>query len=187
MKEISRQFAHSALSASDPPAAHITPGETVRFETFDCYHVSLLPEGNTFADVDRSVGNPATGPVYIDGAMPGDMLKIHVDRIEFGPVGILDIGPTSGALAGIFEEPVINRLRVQDGMIDYKGIQVPVRPMIGVIGVAPAGEPVSTMTLMDHRRVRRHAGRGVRQGFAADVPLPDGKAGSGIGRRRHAA
>ena len=113
--------------------------------------------------------------------MPGDMLKIHVDKIEFGPVGILDIGPTSGALAGIFEEPVINLLHVQDGMIDYKGIQVPVRPMIGVIGVAPAGEPVSTMTPMDHRRVRRHAGRGVRQGIAADVPLPDGEAGSGKG------
>ena len=137
--------------------------------------------------MDRSVGNPATGPVYIDGAMPGDMLKIHVDKIEFGPVGILDIGPTSGALAGIFEEPVINRLHVQDGMIDYKGIQAPVRPMIGVIGVAPAGEPVSTMTPMGHRRVRRHAGRGVRQGVATDVSLPDGKAGSGIGRRRHAA
>ena len=72
-------------------------------------------------------------------------------------------------------------LRVQDGMIDYKGIQVPVRPMIGVIGVAPAGEPVSTMTPMDHRRVRRHAGRGVRQGIAADVPLPDRETGSGKG------
>ena len=181
MIEISRQYAHSALSAADPPAAHIRPGETVRFETFDCYHGSLLPEGNTFADVDRSFGNPATGPVYIDGAKPGDMLKIHVDKIVFGPVGILDIGPTSGALAGIFEEPIINRLRVQDGMIDYKGIQVPVRPMIGVIGVAPAGEPVSTMTPMDHRRVRRHAGRGLRQGFATDVPLPDRETGPGKG------
>ena len=47
MKEISRQHAHSALSAADPPAARIRPGESVRFETFDCYHGSLLPEGNT--------------------------------------------------------------------------------------------------------------------------------------------
>ncbi len=150
MKEISRERVIYAHSAADEPVAYIEPGETVRIETYDCYRGNLLPEGNTFANHDRRFGNPATGPVYVNGAEPGDMLKIRIDGIELGPVGILDVGPNSGALAGIFKEPVINRLHVTDDVIDYKGIKVPARKMIGVIGTAPAGEPVATMTPMDH-------------------------------------
>ncbi len=150
MKEITRDRVIYAFSAEDEPVLYVEPGETVRIETYDCYQGHLLPEGNTFADHDRRYGNPATGPVYVNGAEPGDMLSIRIEKIELGPVGILDVGPGSGALRGIFDEPVINRLSVSEGTIDYKGVRVPVRKMIGVIGVAPAGGPVSTMTPMDH-------------------------------------
>ena len=150
MKEITRDHVTYALSRFDEPCATVEAGETLRFETFDCYHGNLLPEDHTFADHDRRFGNPATGPVYIKGAEPGDMLKLKIESIELGPVGILDVGPGSGALAGIFEEPVINRLHVTNDIIDYKGLSIPARKMIGVIGVAPEGDSVSTMTPMDH-------------------------------------
>ncbi len=150
MKEITRERVVYALSAKDEPVARIRAGETVRVQTYDCYGGHLLPEGNTFADHDRRFGNPATGPIFVEGAEPGDMLKIEIEKIELGPVGILDVGPGSGALSGIFSESVINRLPVLGDQLRYKGLSLPVHKMIGVIGTAPAGKPVSTMTPMDH-------------------------------------
>ncbi len=152
MVRITRNHVIYAFSEHDKPAAYAEPGQCVEFETYDCYQGVMLAENSTFRDFDRRFGNPATGPAFVHGAMPGDTLKIEIQRLEVGPVGILDIGGSSGALKGAFagREPVIKRLSVRDGMIDYEGISVPARPMIGVIGVAPAGDPVGTLIPMDH-------------------------------------
>lgn len=151
MLKISREHITHNLSAGNIPAGYMESGDLVAFETYDCYQGQLLPKGTTFADVDRRLGNPATGPVYIRGAKPGDVLKITIRKLEMGKVGILDIGPTSGALTGIFAEPIIKRLPVtKDHLVYNEKIKVPIRPMIGVIGTAPSGEAVSTMTPKDH-------------------------------------
>ncbi|MBQ7796825.1 MAG: acetamidase/formamidase family protein [Lachnospiraceae bacterium] len=151
MIKITRKDVIYQMSAENPPAAKVDSGETVVFETYDCYQGQLLPEGNTFKNVDRRFGNPATGPVFVNGAMPGDMLKITVEKLELGPVGILDIGPNSGALKEYFDEVSINRIHVKDGVLKYdERLQIKAEPMIGVIGNAPAEESVSTMTPKDH-------------------------------------
>lgn len=150
MLQLSRDHVIYSFDKADTPVAYTDSGVDVSFSTYDCYNGNLLPEGNTFANVDRRFGNPATGPLYIRDAAPGDMLKIYIRKIECGPVGILDIGPTSGALSGIFPEPIINRIPVSDGFLTYQNIKVPIKPMIGVIGTAPVGEPVKTMTPMNH-------------------------------------
>ncbi|MBQ1887931.1 MAG: acetamidase/formamidase family protein [Firmicutes bacterium] len=140
-----------ALGRDDSPAAYMDPGGTAVFDTLDCYSNALLPEGSTFEDVNSDLNNPATGPLYINGAEPGDMLKIRIDRIQLGRVGILDRGNNPGAFKGMFDHRVLNRIRVKDGMCIYKDrFTMPVSPMIGVIGTAPAGEPVSTRTPKDH-------------------------------------
>lgn len=151
MKKISRNDVIYEMSGANRPVAVVESGETVVFETYDCYQGQLLPEGNTFKNFDRRYGNPATGPVYVNGAKPGDMLKIKIEKLEMGPVGILDIGPNSGALKEYFDEPVINRIHVTGDTLKYdERLSVKTKPMIGVIGTAPAGEPVSTRTPMDH-------------------------------------
>lgn len=152
MIKITRDHVIYAFSRRDKPAAFAEPGQCVEFETYDCYQGVMLKEGSTFRDFDRRFGNPATGPLYIKGAMPGDTLKIEIRKLEVGPVGILDIGGSSGALKEAFagREPVIRRLSVKNGRIDYDGIDVPAKPMIGVIGVAPFGEPVGTLIPMNH-------------------------------------
>ncbi|NBH72111.1 acetamidase [Clostridiaceae bacterium] len=152
MIRVTRDHVIYAFSKEDKPAAFAEPGQCVEFETYDCYQGVMLREGSSFGDFDRRFGNPATGPLYVRGAMPGDTLKIEIQKLEVGPVGILDIGGSSGALKEAFagREPVIKRLCVRDGVIDYEGIAVAAKPMIGVIGVAPAGEPVGTLTPMNH-------------------------------------
>lgn len=157
MKKINRTHVIYQMSAENQPSAFIEPGETITVETYDCYQGQLLPEGSSFKNFDRRFGNPATGPICINGAKPGDLLKITIQKIALGPVGILDIGPNSGAMKEYFPEPVIRRIPVEDGTLTYCGtngrdVKIPVKPMIGVIGTAPskAAGAVSTMTPMDH-------------------------------------
>ena len=67
------------------------------------------------------------------------------------PTGIVMLGPNSGNEREFFEKRVIKRVPVKDGFAWYGNrIAIPVRPMIGVIGVAPEGEGVSTITPLDH-------------------------------------
>lgn len=152
MIRISKEHVIHAHSPLDTPAAAADPGTVVEFETYDCFQGQMLPEGATYATYDRSLANPATGPLYINGAEPGDTLKITIQKVEVGPMGILDVGGSrSGALSGCLSRNYLKRLPVHDGYIWYTDqIRIPVRPMIGVIGTAPAEEPVSTRTPMNH-------------------------------------
>lgn len=151
MKIITRDYITNVLSKENLPCGRIRAGETVAFETYDCFTNQFLPEEATFENVVRKPGNPATGPLYIEGAMPGDMLKIHILDIEMGPVGIVMLGPGSGSEKEEFPRKVLRRVPVKGGYAYFnEKVKVPVKPMIGVIGVAPAGEGVSTITPMDH-------------------------------------
>lgn len=154
-KTVRKEHVVHEMSAKHTPVLTISAGEQICLETYDCYQGQLLPEGTTFADFDRRLGNPATGPVYVTGARPGDALRISVDQINLDEVGILDIGKTSGVLREYFHnaETCIRRLHIKNGYIDYNARwQIPVKPMIGVIGTAPAPEngAVGTLSPMDH-------------------------------------
>ena len=151
MKTITRNYITHTLSKDNPPRERIKAGETVAFETYDCFTNQFLPEEATFENVVRKPGNPATGPLYIEGAMPGDMLKIDILDIIPGPVGVVMLGPGSGSEKEFFEKKVLKRIPVTDGYAHYsEQLKLPVTPMIGVIGVAPDGDGVSTITPMDH-------------------------------------
>ena len=122
MKKITRDHLIYEMGAGNTPAAYVESGETIVVETYDCYQGQLLPVNHKFQDVDRRFINPATGPVFVNGAMPGDMLKISIEKLELGPVGILDIGSGSGALGTFFDkdqEYTINRIHVTDGILKY--------------------------------------------------------------------
>ncbi len=151
MKTIKKEFITNVLSKENQPCDRIKAGETVVFETYDCFTNQFLPPDATFENVIRKPGNPATGPLYIEGAMPGDMLKIEIVDIELGPVGIVMLGPNSGNEREEFPEKVLKRVPVKEGFAYFNDkVKIPVEPMIGVIGVAPEGEGVSTITPMEH-------------------------------------
>lgn len=147
---IEKKHAIYTFSPSHAPVCRAASRDTVTFETYDCFQGQLLPEGTTFADIDRKLANPATGPLYVEGAKKGDALKVDILDIQLDPVGVLDIGPNSAAFKGMFPETVINRLPVENGCVRYKGHEIPMQPMVGVIGVAPESGEVSTLTPMDH-------------------------------------
>lgn len=151
MKVITRNHNTHILSKDNTPCAHAAAGETVVFETYDCFTNQFLPEEATFENVIRKPGNPATGPLYVEGAAPGDMLKIEILDILPGPVGVVMLGPNSGSEKEYFKKKVLKRIPVMDGYAHYsEQLKIPVAPMIGVIGVAPAGEGISTITPKNH-------------------------------------
>jgi amidase len=88
--------------------------------------------------------NPATGPVRIRGAEPGDALAIDVLGIELDDYGFLLVKPDFGLVRGLVNRPEAKIVNVRDGTIEFDRLRFPVRPMIGVMATAPAGEPIGT-------------------------------------------
>lgn len=139
------------MSKDNKPVAYAKSGDTVTFHTFDCFKNQLLPE-NAKLDTDApSLNNPTTGPLYIDGALPGDTLKVEVIDIEVGALGIGCSGPSLKCFHEKLEEFRIKRIKVNDGMAEiFEHVFVPIEPMIGVIGVAPLEDNIPTALPGNH-------------------------------------
>lgn len=96
--------------------------------------------------------NPATGPVLVRGAEPGDTITIDIHAIDLDAHGFVLAKPDMGLVRDLMDEPIAKICPVEDGLIRFDGLRIPIRPMVGVIAVAPAGEPVGTV------HVGRHGG-----------------------------
>jgi amidase len=129
-----------AFSADETPALRITPGtgELIGFETSDEVY-RQLHEHRDMAKLTAGI-NPVTGPVYVEGAEPGDALAVTIHEIRLTDCGWSVSLPGTGALQHVMGEEMFTR-RVP---IDAAGAHVTdrhvfeTRPMIGCIGTAPA-------------------------------------------------
>lgn len=132
-----------ALSREAEPAVRVPAGTRVHLETADCFGDQV----RTMADAERGLDwdriNPATGPIFVDGAGPGDILTVHVVRIEIADRGVMCTGGGWGVLGDTIAELHWRFLEIVAGHAVWSDrLSIPLRPMIGVLGVAPAGEPV---------------------------------------------
>ena len=135
---------HHGWDRDFAPRLTVAPGETVLFETVDASGGQLGP-ASTLADLaalDFSLVNPVTGPVFVDGAEPGDVLCVTVG--EFGPSGwgwTANI-PGFGLLADQFPDPALHLWSYDPVAMTpaaYGAMaRVPLKPFCGTIGVAPA-------------------------------------------------
>jgi acetamidase/formamidase len=135
---------HYGWDNSLAPAVHVAPGESLEFEVADASGGQLSP-ASTVEDVARlDFGriNPVTGPVYVDGAQPGDILKVTV--LSFAPSGwgwTANI-PGFGLLAEEFKEPALHLWRYDHRTLAPSAFgswaKVPLKPFAGTIGVAHA-------------------------------------------------
>jgi amidase len=153
-----------------PPAAHINAGDTVRTKTRDASNdVFSVSDKTVMSKLDLTKVNPQTGPFYVEGAEPGDTLKVHIDKIslnrEFGWGASI---PFFGALApeyktAMITDPVPDKLFIWHldkdknvGTIDLPNskigkVEVPLKPFFGTIGTAPAGkECISSLVPGSH-------------------------------------
>ena len=131
-----------SLSTEAAPVARIHPGDGLILETADCFSGQVRSASDGPGGVDWSHINPATGPVYVEGAEPGDVLSVYIEKIEVAPQGVMAVSDGFGVLRQRFTGMSFQIVPIAGGAARVSGADVPVRPMIGVIGVAPAGEPV---------------------------------------------
>lgn len=151
MNTITKEHVHFTFSSKQKPALFARSGETVCFQTYDCFYNLLLPEGADITTIDSTKANAVTGPLFVEDARPGDTLKIEILDIQTGPAGVCASFPGTDWDNGILKEKTFRRMTVRDGMASFNSsIKIPVMPMIGVIGTAPEKGEVSTMTPMDH-------------------------------------
>ena len=135
------------MSKDNAPAACAKSGDTVRFETLDCFGCQIRSEDQLLGKLDWSNINPATGPLFIEGAQPGDVLKVEILTIELDDHGVMCDGPGNGVTGCAVTEESTKILPVASGMISFNDkLSFPIQPMIGVIGTAPAGAGIDTGT-----------------------------------------
>ena len=142
------------------PIASVSPGEVIEIETHDCFADIVRPERGlkqVLESGQKIFENPVTGPIYIETAQPGDTLVVNVLDIEVGDRGVTALVPGIGALEGWFAPvPSLSKFTdIRGGNVIFstsigKSIKIPVKPVIGTIGVAPATESVATVTPSRH-------------------------------------
>ena len=151
------------IAANLPPALTIKSGQIVELETlshqglttnedpenfFAAYGIpsnEVLADGKTvFAEVKRPKGASVhilTGPIYIDDAMPGDVLEVRVLDIKFRvPYGVNNTGPGKGVLPKLLSEPAAKLIRIdleRQIALFSDDIQIPLNPFMGIMAVSP--------------------------------------------------
>src|SRR4029450_9805361 len=148
---------YNTYSAGHPPAVHVKPGDRVVTKTIDAAGVDW--NGKT-----GGVGpNPQTGPFLVDGAEPGDILVVTFEKIETNRAMAYSgsllapyaLDPTAIAARTDREakrltwtiDKAKGVARLDQTDVQPGGIELPLRPMLGCVGVAPrAKEAISTAT-----------------------------------------
>jgi amidase len=126
------------------PALEVEPGETVTFETNDCFTGQIRSEGDLVTEIDLDRINSATGPVAVKGAEPGDSLVAEIVDIRPIEWGVATLIPGFGPLIDRVQAPLTRVFEVRDGQIRMnERVSFPARPMVGVVGVATDGETLS--------------------------------------------
>ncbi|MCF6101781.1 acetamidase/formamidase family protein [Mesorhizobium muleiense] len=135
---------HFGWDNSFVPTERVAPGSTIEFQCLDSSGGQLQPD-STVADVallDFAKVNPVTGPIYVDGAEPGDALKITIEMFKPSGFGWTANIPGFGLLADDFPEPALNIWTYDAASLEPalfgKHARVPLKPFAGTIGNAPA-------------------------------------------------
>ena len=137
---------HFGWDRSFDPALTIEPGTTVEFETVDASGAQLSPT-STVADVatlDFGTVNPVNGPIFIEGAEPGDSLKVTLLSFDMAGWGWTANIPGFGLLADQFPDPALHIWKFDPSSMAPAmygpGGRVPLKPFCGTIGLAPAAQ-----------------------------------------------
>ena len=129
-------------------------GESITFETIDSLNKAVQSDSDLMDAIPDEV-NAATGPVAVEGAEPGDILKVEIEDVRVNEEqGRVITAPGFGLLQDNedIKHPATRVTKItEDGeALRFKDLEVPIDPVIGTIGVATSEETISTLTPHDH-------------------------------------
>ncbi|MHA2295061.1 MAG: acetamidase/formamidase family protein [Candidatus Hodarchaeales archaeon] len=124
---------------TNPPVLKIESGDTIIFECRDAFNQVIKKPDDLPVDFDMERINPATGPVFVESAEPGDTLEVHIEKIDVAEQGACCIVPDFGFLAQEFPEPWTTIIPIKNGLAEFSDkVKIPIKPFPGTLLVAPA-------------------------------------------------
>lgn len=140
------------FSQRHPCVHRVSDGETFRVECDDCYGGQVADEHILRPMIDPKRIDGSVGPIFVEGAHPGDTLLVEVLAIELADHGVMMTGRGLGVLGERIETPDTKIIPLRDGFALFSDtIRLPLTPMIGVMGVAPReGLEIHCATPGDH-------------------------------------
>lgn len=139
---LDRTQTHNRWSSTIAPVLRVESGAVIEVLTEEASDGQLVPgtDASHVETLDFSPIHPLTGPVYVEGAMPGDVLKVTLHEIEVGDFGWAAVVPGFGFLADEFTEPFLEVFSFNEDKTEtqFRGHTIPLNPFPGVMGVAPA-------------------------------------------------
>ena len=141
---IHRSKHHFGWNRDFTPALVAKSGNTIHFECTDSSG-GQIGKGSNVQDVinlDFGKVDPVTGPVFVEGANPGDVLKVTIRKFIPSGIGWTAHIPGFGLLADHFKEPALHMWSYDPVTLGASAFgtfaKVPLKPLVGTIGVAPA-------------------------------------------------
>jgi formamidase len=136
---------HNRWHPDIPPVLRCEPGDEVVLETRDAFDGQMGPDATleTVAAPDLDVVHPLTGPVFVSGAEPGDVLEVVVIDVEPDRYGYTVQVPGFGFLRDVFPDPFKVNWDIADGWAtapELPGVRIPGSPFMGTIGLTPGHE-----------------------------------------------
>jgi formamidase len=175
------QTGHNRWHPDIEPAIEVEPGEVVVLETRDALDGYLNPQSTVddFASLRPGAIHPLTGPVFVKGAKPGDLLEIEFVDIEPQPWAFSIILPGFGFLRDMLSTPFMVHWTIADSFAtspQLPRVRIPGAPFMGVSGVAPSRAQLTEWT-------RREADAVTRGGFAIAPNAADAVPAGGVPAR----
>lgn len=144
---LTKDLASASFSAGRAPVLSVPAGagDRITFETDDLAYAQMEEYGD-LAKVSATI-NPVTGPVFVEGAEPGDVLAVTIHDIALAEQGWSVSIPGAGALADLMgPDFFVRRIPVAGGRVQLTPtLDCAVAPMIGCLGLAPAARDGSTV------------------------------------------
>jgi formamidase len=145
------QTGHSRFHPDVSPVLEVGIGEEVVLDTRDALDGRLGPTATAadLTELEPGSVHPLTGPIYVKGAQPGDLLEVEFLDIIPQPRGFTGIWPGLGFLRDIFTTPYLVHWKINDGWAtspQLPGVRIPGAPFMGISAVAPSREQLRKWT-----------------------------------------
>ncbi len=128
------------------PKWYADDGDVLVVHTPDGVHGQIQSEDDVLEEIDKDKINDAVGPIFVRGAQPGDTLMFDILDITVpSSSGYILVMPTFGLLHKHVRKARTKMVDIRNGEVVFNDLRIPLRPVIGTIGVAPAEGVWSTL------------------------------------------
>ncbi len=151
---------HNRWHPDIPPVLRCDPGDEVVLETRDAFDGQMGPQAtlDTVAAPNLNVVHPLTGPVYVQGTQPGDLLEVEILEVVPDRYAYTVQVPGFGFLRDVFGDPFMVRWEIGGGWAtsaDLPGVRIPAAPFMGTIGLSPGPESLARIAAREQAALDR--------------------------------